>query len=65
MSNDSSVASSKQHGAEVMEGTDHLTAREHRGSLLGRRPLGHREGEGPLLVEAERVDAVDDDLASE
>ena len=55
----------EQHGADVVEGRDHRRAGQDLLRLLGRRAGGHRQREGPLLVEAERVDAVDDDLAGE
>ena len=55
----------EQARADVVEGADDAGPGEDRGGLLGGGALLDLEGERPLLVEAERVDAVDDDLARE
>ena len=48
-----------------MEGADDGRVGQQRGRLLGRRALLDLEDEGAPLVEAERVHAVDDDLAGQ
>ena len=49
----------------MVERGDHGRVRQDPLGLLGGRAVGDREGVRALLVEAERVDAVDDDLAGE
>jgi hypothetical protein len=52
-------------GADVVERSDHDRVRQQRRRLLGRRAVGHLEREAALLVETDRVHAVDHDLAGE
>ena len=53
----------QQDRGDMVERRHHPAAGQQRGGLLGRTPLGDRQRVGAALVEAERVDAVHDDLA--
>ena len=53
----------EQAGADVVERADHRRARQDPLRLLGGGPVRDVERVGAVLVEAERVHAVDDDLA--
>ncbi len=55
----------QEYGAEMVERPHHLRAREDRRRLLGCRALRHRERIGALLVKAQRIDAINDDLADQ
>ena len=55
----------QQDGRDMVEGGDHAAAGQDLGGLLGGAALLDLEREGALLVEAERVDAVDDDLSGQ
>ena len=55
----------QQHRADVVERGDDPAARQHGRGLLGGAALLDGQRVRALLVEAERVDAVDDDLALE
>ncbi len=55
----------QQHGTDVVEGTDDPAVRQDRRRLLRGAALLDPQRIGPLLVEAQRVDAVDDHLAGQ
>jgi glycosyltransferase XagB len=55
----------QQHGGHVMERAHHRAPGEHGGRLLSRAAPGHLQREAAARVEAERVHAVDHDLALE
>ena len=55
----------QQHRGQVVEGGGDPGVGQQGGGLLGGAALVRLEGVRALLVEAERVDAVDDELAGE
>ena len=55
----------EQNGADVMKSGDHRGVGEQLLRFLRCRAGCHSQRKWPLLVEAERVDAVDDDLAGQ
>ena len=59
------LAVEEQNGRDVVERRDDGAPGEDRGGLLRRTSIRYDEGERTLLVEAERVDAVDDDFPGE
>ena len=65
MSTVGTVASSSRTALRWWNAPTTRDSGQQRGGLLGGGALVDVQGEGALLVEAERVDAVDDDLAGE
>ena len=55
----------QQHGRHVVERAHHRAAAEHGGRLLSGAALGHRQRVGAAVIKADRVHAVDHDLAVE